>query len=228
MNLSLSSRFALLATGCFLVAGPALAHNPGEVGTATSGHLRDSNNHPVNTSNPPECVNLGYSVGPDHPKGCTVQPPPPPPPPAAAPAAPPPPPQPTIERLTVASDVLFAFDKAVIESRADGRGQRALDEVVDKIKGFTTLNEVTVTGHTDRIGSDKYNQKLSERRANAVRDYMIGKGLDGSKIKAEGKGETQPLTTCKGTKVTKALKECLQPNRRVDIEVRGEKVIVKQ
>ncbi|MCY1370438.1 Outer membrane protein A [compost metagenome] len=84
---------------------------------------------------------------------------------------------------------------------------------------------MTVEGHTDRLGSDSYNQKLSEERATAVKNYLVTSGkLDGSKISAVGKGETMPVTKpgdCKGTKRTAALVACLQPDRRVDVEVTG-------
>src|SRR6185436_2698622 len=94
-------------------------------------------------------------------------PPPPPPPPAPAPA-----PAPTVQKITLASKALFDFDKAVLKPE----GKAALDsEVIDKLKDVSKLELVLVTGHTDRIGSQAYNQKLSERRANAVRDYLVSK-----------------------------------------------------
>jgi OOP family OmpA-OmpF porin len=82
---------------------------------------------------------------------------------------------------------------------------------------------VLVSGHTDRIGSDAYNQKLSERRADAVRDYLVSKGVAKNKIEAIGLGEKQPVTgtTCQ-QKNQKELITCLQPDRRVEVEVKGE------
>ena len=83
------------------------------------------------------------------------------------------------------------------------------------------LEVVVVTGHTDRLGSDEYNLKLSKRRADAVRDYMVSKGVDGAKIQTVGMGEKQPVVQC-DQKEMKALIACLQPNRRVEVLVRGE------
>jgi OOP family OmpA-OmpF porin len=76
------------------------------------------------------------------------------------------------------------------------------------------LDLVLVTGHTDKIGSDQYNQKLSERRANAVKAYLVTKGVEDGRLKAVGKGESEPVAACDGVKGKKLI-ECLQPNRRV-------------
>ena len=73
-----------------------------------------------------------------------------------------------------------------------------------------------VTGHTDRIGSAEYNQKLSERRANQVKDYLVSQGVDASRLQAVGKGESEPVADCKGVK-GKNLVSCLAPDRRVVI-----------
>ena len=135
---------------------------------------------------------------------------------AAAPAAP----KPAAEKITVAADALFDFDKAVL--RAEGKAK--LDELVAKA-GKIKLEVILAVGHTDRLGSAAYNQKLSERRANAVKDYLVAKGIEANRVYTEGKGKTQPVTgdTCKGNAKTKALISCLQPDRRVDIEVIGTK-----
>jgi len=78
-----------------------------------------------------------------------------------------------------------------------------------------------VSGHADRLGSDAYNLTLSRRRADTVRDYLVSKGVDRAKIETLGMGEKQPVVQC-DQKAMKALIECLQPNRRVDVEVKGE------
>jgi outer membrane protein OmpA-like peptidoglycan-associated protein len=136
---------------------------------------------------------------------------PPPPAPPAAPAA-------QVQRITLDSKVLFDFDKAVLKPE----GQAAIDsQVVGKLAQVQKLEVVLVTGHTDRLGSDAYNQKLSERRADAVRDYLVSKGVDKSKIETIGMGPKQPVVQCE-QKEMKALIECLQPNRRVEVEVKGE------
>ncbi|MDR2186487.1 MAG: OmpA family protein [Azonexus sp.] len=129
-------------------------------------------------------------------------------------------PKPGGVKVTVAADALFDFDKAVL--RPEGKAK--LDDVVAKAEAIK-LEVVLAVGHTDRLGSDAYNQKLSERRAVAVKDYLVGKGIAADRIYTEGKGETQPVTgdTCKGNAKTKALIECLQPDRRVDIELIGTK-----
>ena len=136
-----------------------------------------------------------------------------------APAAPVAAPKPTGEKITVAADALFDFDKATL--RPEGKAK--LDELVSKANAIK-LEVILVVGHTDRIGSAKYNQGLSERRAAAVKSYLVSKGIEANRVYTEGKGLTQPVTgdKCKGPK-TKALIECLQPDRRADIEVIGTK-----
>ena len=129
-------------------------------------------------------------------------------------------PKPSGEKITVAADALFDFDKATL--RPEGKAK--LDELVAKSKAIK-LEVILVVGHTDRIGSDSYNQKLSERRAAAVKSYLVSKGIEANRVYTEGKGEKQPVTgdKCKGNKATKELKACLQPDRRADIEIIGTK-----
>lgn len=121
--------------------------------------------------------------------------------------------KPTLETIAISFERLFGFDKANL--KADGKAE--LDEAAEKIQGHPDIQLLLVTGHTDRIGSDAYNQKLSERRANQVRDYLISKGVDASRLQAIGKGASEPIVQCTGTKATKKLIECLSPNRRVII-----------
>ncbi len=129
-------------------------------------------------------------------------------------------PKPTAEKVTVAADALFDFNKAVLRPE----GKQKLDELVAKA-GAIKLEVILAVGHTDRIGSNAYNQKLSEKRAAAVKEYLVAKGIEANRVYTEGKGETQPVTgdKCKGNTKTKALIECLQADRRVDIEVIGTK-----
>jgi outer membrane protein OmpA-like peptidoglycan-associated protein len=139
-------------------------------------------------------------------------PPPPPPPP------PPPKPAPMIHKITLDASALFDFDQAVLKPE----GKAAIDsQVVGKLSQMQKLEVVLVTGHTDRLGSDAYNQGLSERRANAVRDYLISKGIPADKITAVGMGEKQPVVQC-AQKNRKELIACLAPNRRVEVEAKGE------
>jgi OOP family OmpA-OmpF porin len=128
--------------------------------------------------------------------------------------------KPSGEKITVAADALFDFNKAVLRPA----GKAKLDELVSKAKAIK-LEVILAVGHTDRIGGDSYNQKLSEKRAAAVKEYLVAKGIEANRVYTEGKGEKQPVTgdKCKGNAKTKALIDCLQPDRRVDIEVIGTK-----
>jgi OOP family OmpA-OmpF porin len=148
------------------------------------------------------------------------------PPMAAAPAkaapgkAPAAAPKPAAQKVTLAADALFDFNKA--DLRPEGKAK--LDKLTADIKGIK-LEVILAVGHADRFGGDAYNQKLSEKRAAAVKAYLVSKGIDANRVYAEGKGEKQPVTKpdqCKGPK-SKAVVDCLQPDRRVDIEVIGTK-----
>jgi OOP family OmpA-OmpF porin len=141
---------------------------------------------------------------------------------APAPAAPAPAPvaapKPAAKKVTLSADALFDFDKAVLRDE----GKAKLDKLSEDVKGLN-LEVIIATGHADRFGTDAYNQKLSEKRAQAVKAYLTDKGIEANRIFAEGKGETQPVTKpgdCKGPKSKKVI-ACLQPDRRVDIEVIG-------
>lgn len=128
--------------------------------------------------------------------------------------------KPTGEKVTLAADALFDFNKATL--RPEGKAK--LDELADKAKQIK-LEVIIAVGHADRIGSEVYNQKLSEKRAASVKEYLVSKGVEASRVYTEGKGKKQPVTgnKCKGNTKTKALIECLQPDRRVEIEVIGTK-----
>jgi len=131
-----------------------------------------------------------------------------PPPPPVRPAAKP---KPVAEKVTLAADVLFDFDKAVIKPA----GKSKLDDLAAKIRGIN-LEVVIAIGHTDAIGSDAYNQKLSVRRAESVKSYLVSKGVEPNRIYTEGKGEKQPVASNK-------TKDGRAKNRRVEIEVIGTK-----
>jgi len=127
--------------------------------------------------------------------------------------------------FTLQAETLFDFDKSVV--RADGK-KILDDEVVAKMKQYPQVEVVLVTGHADRIGTDAYNQKLSQRRADAVKAYLVGKGVENNRIETAAKGEAEPVVPCDDIKgkvsgKNRKLVECLQPNRRVMVEVRVQK-----
>jgi OOP family OmpA-OmpF porin len=137
---------------------------------------------------------------------------------AAAPAAAAP--KPAAQKVTLAADALFDFNKA--DLRAEGKAK--LDKLAGDIKGIK-LEVIIAVGHADRFGTDAYNQKLSEKRAESVKAYLVSKGIEPNRVYTEGKGEKQPITKadqCKGPKSKKVI-DCLQPDRRVEIEVIGTK-----
>jgi len=120
--------------------------------------------------------------------------------------------KPNLETVTVSAEKLFGFDQAKLQDGA----KPILDETAAKIKANPELKAVIVTGHTDRIGSTAYNQKLSEKRAAMVKDYLVSQGVDAAIISSVGKGESEPVEACKGV-TGKKLISCLAPNRRVVI-----------
>ena len=131
---------------------------------------------------------------------------PPPPPPAAKPK---PKPAPVAEKVTLAADVLFDFDKSILKNE----GKNKLHDLARKVEAIN-LEVVIAIGHTDSIGSDAYNQKLSVRRAESVKAYLVSRGVEPNRIYTEGKGEKQPVASNK-------TKDGRQKNRRVEIEVIG-------
>jgi OOP family OmpA-OmpF porin len=133
----------------------------------------------------------------------------PPPAPKAAPPAPPAAPKPVSEKITMAADAHFDFDKSVLKPE----GKAKLDDLMGKLKAVN-LEVIIAIGHTDSIGSVAYNNKLSLRRANAVKAYLVSKGIEANRIYTEGKGKSQPIADNK-------TKEGRAKNRRVEIEVVG-------
>ena len=151
--------------------------------------------------------------------GCAATPEPAPEPPKPAPAprpAAPPPPAAKAEKVTTASTVNFDFDRYAIRPDAMSK----LDDLVGKLRNVN-LEVIIAVGHADRLGSDAYNMKLSVRRADSVKAYLVSKGIAASRIYTEGKGERQPVKDCKGSGKTKELIACLEPNRRVESEAVG-------
>lgn len=215
--------FAFLSLG----AGAAFAHSDAPI---AQGYWQDSNRHIVK-DNYKECWRTGYwtpamanaecdpslvkkppVVAAKKPDTVPAQPLIPPDVGPAKPAL----------RVTIQAETLFDFDKAVLR----GEGKKTLDdEVVTKMKEHPEVEVILVSGYADRIGSEKYNQKLSERRADAVKAYIVDQGVDTSRVETVGKGEADPVVDCKDVKGAesrrnKKLVSCLQPNRRVVVEVK--------
>ncbi|MCH7345190.1 OmpA family protein [Pelomonas sp. CA6] len=136
-----------------------------------------------------------------------------PPPAPVAPPAPSAPPKPTSEKVTYAADAFFDFDKSVLKPEAKAK----LDDLVSKTGGIN-LEVIIAVGHTDSVGTDAYNQKLSVRRAEAVKAYLVSKGLEKNRVYTEGKGEKQPVADNKTA-------EGRAKNRRVEIEVVGTRAV---
>ncbi len=128
---------------------------------------------------------------------------------AAAPAAKPAPAPAVATKVTYAADAFFDFDKSVLKPE----GKAKLDDLASKVKDIN-LEVIIAVGHTDSVGSDAYNQKLSVRRSEAVKAYLVSKGIEKNRVYTEGKGEKQPVADNK-------TKEGRAKNRRVKIEVVG-------
>jgi len=126
-----------------------------------------------------------------------------------------------LKPLSLSADALFAFDSATLTEE----GRSRLDEVIGSLTAKALENkQIDITGFTDRIGSDNYNQGLSERRAQAVRDYLVSRGLPDDAINTQGMGAAKPVVGCEGERGA-ALIDCLAPNRRTEIEFSAMEVI---
>ncbi|TMH30094.1 MAG: OmpA family protein [Betaproteobacteria bacterium] len=124
------------------------------------------------------------------------------------------------KRLRQPTDTFFNFDKAMLHPE----GQAAFDDVSSRLAG-SDYDSITIVGHADRIGTPQYNLGLSERRANAMRDYLVAKGIDAQKISASGVGSSEPTAQCPQLRGTR-LVACLQPDRYAEVTVAGTAVQV--
>lgn len=179
------------------------------------GHLRNHDDFGFKRSNN-KYLTVGFNYAFNSPPVAAPAPMPEPTPVAVveappAPMAPPAPPA-RFEKVTMSATELFEFDKAVLRSP-----QPKLDEIAAALQADMSITDIDVTGYTDRLGSDKYNMALSQRRAVAVREYLIAKGIDGSRLKAVGKGKSNPVVQCNDKKRADLI-ACLAPNRRVEVE----------
>jgi OOP family OmpA-OmpF porin len=131
-----------------------------------------------------------------------------------------------LEKITLATDVLFEFNKAELRES----GKEKLDELAQKSQG-ADVDRIVLAGYADRIGKEEYNRELSEKRAQAVADYIASKGIDQSRIQVEGRGEEQSVTGDQCKKMgperasNKKLVQCLQPDRRVEAELLGSREV---
>ena len=186
-----------LMLGGLLIATPVLApvafaH---EGPQAPEGFVGDSTKHVV-TDGSGDCLRTGTGTGTET---CVEAAPV-----AEAPAAA----EPVVETITLGATALFDFDKSTLRPE----GAQALDEVVSKIKGHAQVDSIVVTGHTDAVGSDSYNQGLSERRAATVSNYLVNAGISSSVITTRGMGEGSPVADNSSA-------DGRQQNRRVEVEI---------
>ena len=180
-----------------LFANTVLAH---EAGIVNESYVGDSKHHYI-TDSSGNCVRTSSWKAEDMTVDCGAEPP------VAKMAVPPP--APVYEKMTVSAEALFDHDKSVLKPE----GKAALHELDEAIKAKgARVVDIDVIGHTDSDGTEEYNQALSERRAQAVRDYMVSEGVDASIIDVSGQGESNPVAS-------NATKEGRAENRRVDIHV---------
>jgi OmpA-OmpF porin, OOP family len=127
----------------------------------------------------------------------------------------------TKETFVILADTLFQFDKSGRDQMLPG-GKERLAAVANRLKSYQSIATLSIAGHTDRLGSDTYNDPLSARRAATVLEYLGSLGVKAAKSDAVGKGEREPVTTQCSAKAPRAQQIiCLQPDRRVTIEVTG-------
>ena len=209
MKSSLIAKF--LAAASVISVSVAYAGVTPNLTDASGAVVRDGSGNCVQTSgiDHPDCV--AKKAEPAKPAAPSAPAEPAKPAGGATPAAPAAPAAPASVKkaITIQAEALFDFDKSVLKPE----GKKSIDDAVAKMKDID-VEVVIATGHTDSIGTDAYNQKLSERRATSVKEYMVSKGVAAAKITTLGKGETQPVATNKTN-------EGRAKNRRVDIEFKG-------
>jgi OmpA-OmpF porin, OOP family len=189
-----------IAASSALIAGVAMAH---EGGTATAGYLGDSSKHYV-TDSSGHCVYTSSWSKELATRECNPELFP-----EEVAAAPAPPPMPVYEKHTVSATALFDFDKYALKPE----GKEAINGIDEEIKASKAkVIDINVVGHTDSVGTEEYNQELSVRRANAVKEFMVSEGIDPGIIDVKGMGEAEPVAS-NDTAAGRA------ENRRVEISV---------
>jgi OOP family OmpA-OmpF porin len=202
-NLQIGGILSALAAG-ILLGGNVQAH---EAGQANAGYVGDQNGHYI-TDSVGDCVRTGAWAQELMTVDCGAAPPveakaPPPPPPPA-----PPPAQPVYQTMTLTAGALFDVNKSTLKPA----GKEELDAVAAKISGNAKVTDVKIVGHTDSTGTEAYNQQLSLKRATAVRDYLVSKGIDSNLMSVSGMGESQPIAD-NSTSAGRA------KNRRVEVSI---------
>ncbi|WP_336950878.1 OmpA family protein [Acinetobacter sp. AS167] len=124
------------------------------------------------------------------------------------------------KRYTFGTDALFTFDKSDIQD-LNPKGRVDLDNLIAELEQFKVLNSIRITGYTDRLGSMSYNQKLSQDRAESLKQYLANRGVNLNIVSSQGRGPAQPVTECENNLSRTELINCLAPNRRVVIDVDG-------
>ena len=129
--------------------------------------------------------------------------------------------EPQVERINLSADALFRFNQSDAADMLP-EGKATLDRLAENLVSRQAhIDSIALTGHTDRLGSEQYNYNLGLRRAQTVKNYLQDKGVQ-APISVASAGESQPVTTaCTGTRATAALKACLQPDRRVTVDISG-------
>ncbi|WP_370263266.1 outer membrane protein OmpA [Limnobacter sp.] len=208
----------LMAIAIGTASTAAMAHTT-DKNEGLAGYVVDASGKVVKDGSG-ECVRTSYFTAALATQECDPDliPKKPAPAPVAAPAPAPEPapaPKPVITKVNLEADAYFDFDKATLKQG----GKDRIDAEVAKL-GQVELNSVIAVGHTDSIGSDAYNQKLSERRAQAVKDYLVSKGVPADRIQIKGMGESQPVADNK-------TREGRAKNRRVEIEFNATQKVMK-
>jgi OOP family OmpA-OmpF porin len=224
----------IMLLNAFALAALAMTGSASANETTKEGYLLDTRGAVVRSASG-LCVHTGYWTPARAIEECDPVAKKPAPVIAEAAPAPAPTPAPAVEKRTVfvpytlQTEALFTYNKS--DLRESGK-QRLNDEIIGKMQEYPKDEVVVVTGYTDRIGSEEYNMKLSQRRADAVKAYMVAQGVDGSRIETAAKGEADPVVSCdnikgKANRKNKALIACLQPNRRIVLDLKGHDAVQK-